>query len=379
MEINIWELGSKVSVRVRLEFLKLVNIQIKQQYGSKPKFHHLLKKYSDISFLVFKSNLKPSFKYFTDLHLLINSCLLLDISFFELQDNIIAYKTTKGVNFIEYPILPIKITPIFDMLVAHHIGDGCLMNCHKNRKDYFLYRQYDKHYRDLYIKKIESIFGKIRYRSDYTHNASTTQVYAPVVVSELMYTYYGLNRRSFISETARIPEQLFGKDSYSKLAFLIGMIIDEGHVDSCLIVIRLKNQELIKDLSRLCDDLGYKNSVKLEKEGYACLYILSSALDKFYKDYLVLLSIYPETDLGFKGLKIQQFIGRINKPKIYRPGNKEILLNLLSKEDLTVNELTTSLNMTRQGVRYLINQLIKDEKIEVKSIVKFANWKYGVK
>jgi len=110
-----------------------------------------------------------------------------------------AYKTTKGVNCMEKPILPIKITPIFDMLVAHHIGDGCLMNCQRNRKDYFLYRQYDKFYRDLYIRKIESIFGKIYYHNKYLQKELTTQVYAPVVVSELMYSYYCLNRRSFIS------------------------------------------------------------------------------------------------------------------------------------------------------------------------------------
>ncbi len=279
----------------------------------------------------------------------------------------------------ENPILPIKITPIFDMLVAHHIGDGCLMNSHGNRKDYFLYRQYNKQYRYLYIKKIESIFGQVRYRSDYINSASTTQVYAPVVVSELMYKHYGLNRRSFISETARIPEQIFFKSWKSKLAFLIALIIDEGHIDSCLIVIRLKNVDLIKDLSRLCIDLNYKNSVKIEDNGYACLYILSSSLSKFYKDYLVLLSEYSEVDLGFKGNKLKEFIDRLDKPKIYRPGNKDVILNLLSREPLTVNELATRLKITRQGARYLIHRLEKENKVEVKSIAKFANWKYGVK
>jgi hypothetical protein len=296
-----------------------------------------------------------------------------------MQSHIIAYKTRRGWNYIEKPILPIKITPMFDMLVAHHFGDGCLMNSHGNRKDYFAYKQFDKLYRNSYIKKIESIFGKIRYKSDYLEKSQTTQVYAPLVVSELMYTYYGLSRRSFISETARIPEQIFQKDWKSQLAFLIGIIIDEGHVDSCLIVIRLKNVNLIKDLSRLCENLDYSHTVKIENNNYACLYILSSSLSKFYKDYLVLLSEYPEVDLGYKGTKIKEFIDRINKPKIYRPGNKKIILNLLSKDYLTVNELATRLRMTRQGARYLIHNLEKEGKVEMKSIVKFGNWKYGKK
>jgi hypothetical protein len=107
--------------------------------------------------------------------------------------------------------------------------------------------------------------------------------------------------------------------------------------------------------------------------------MLSSTLSKFYKDYLVLKVEYPEIDLGYKGLKLKEFIDRIDKPKIYRPGNSDVILNLLSKECLTVNELATRLKMTRQGARYLIHKLAKENKIEVKSIAKFANWKYGVK
>ena len=157
------------------------------------------------------------------------------------------------------------------------------------------------------------------------------------------------------------------------------MIIDEGHIDSSLIVIRVKNVNLIKDLSKLCVDLGYDYSLKIENNAYACLYMLSSSLGKFYKDYLVLKEEYPEVDLGYKGLKLREFIDRIDKPKIYRPGNVDIILKLLSKEHLTVNELATRLRMTRQGARYLIHKLEEENKVEVKSIVKFANWKYGVK
>ncbi|GEM_PF-1426085 len=378
-EINIWELGNKINARITPDFLRKINLEIKSKFSSKPKFYRRLIEYHDVLFDSFKNSLKSSNKFFINLSLLMSICKILRISLEELQHKIIAYKTAKGVNYIENPILPIKITPIFDMLIAHHIGDGCLMNSHGNRKDYFLYRQYNKEYRDLYIRKIESVFGKIKYKNDYINDLETTQVYAPVVVSELMYTHYGLNRRSFISETARIPKQVFDKDWKSKLAFLIGIIIDEGHVDSCLIVIRLKNVNLIKDLSRLCDNLDYRNSVKIENNNYACLYILSSSLSKFYKDYLVLLTEYPEVDLGYKGITLKEFIDRINKPKNYRPGNKDVILNLLSRGPLTVNELATRLRMTRQGARYLIHKLEKENKVEVKSIAKFANWKYGVK
>lgn len=376
-EINIWELGSKINVRIDGELYSTIKSMIKSRYGSLERFYQKFRKQHVVPYSVLKDRLKPNYAYFVDLEIYMAICKILKIPMEEMQKHIVAYKTRRGVNYIESPVLPIRINPIFDMLVAHHIGDGCLINCQGNRKNYFAYKQYDSVYRMAYVQKIESLFGKIKYRKNYV--SSTTQIYAPIVVSELMYKLYGLNERSFISETARIPKQIFEKNWKNKLAFLIGTVIDEGHVDSCLIVIRLKNAGLIKELSRLCTDLNYKYSIKTEANNYACLYILSSSLSKFYKDYLVLKKEYPEVELGYKGLKIKEFIDRINKPRIYVPGNKDVILNMLYKESLTVNELATRLKMTRQGARYLVHRLEEENKIEVKSIAKFGNWKYGLK
>ena len=90
----------------------------------------------------------------------------------------------------------------------------------------------------------------------------------------------------------------------------------------------------------------------------------------------VILKIYFQENIN---KKIEEFINRLNKPKIYIEGNKSKILELLSKETLTVNELATRLKMTRQGARYLIKELIREDKVEVKSIVKFGNYKYGLR
>jgi hypothetical protein len=120
-EINIWELGSRINVKISPDFLRGINLQIKSKFGSKPKFYSELIKSHNVHFDSFKNMLKYSRKFFVDLPLLIAVCKLLDISLEELQNSIIAYKTAKGVNYIENPVLPIKITPTFDMLIAHHI------------------------------------------------------------------------------------------------------------------------------------------------------------------------------------------------------------------------------------------------------------------
>ncbi|GAG06276.1 unnamed protein product [marine sediment metagenome] len=102
-------------------------------------------------------------------------------------------------------------------------------------------------------------------------------------------------------------------------------------------------------------------------------------MNKFYQDYQNLLEQYPEVNLGYKGEKIKEFINRINKPKIYIKGNKNKIIKEISKNNLTINELAKKLNMTRQGARYLVNELIKENKVEAKSIVKFGSRKYGLK
>jgi hypothetical protein len=377
--INIWELGDRINVKIDDDFSEKIRSIIRKKYLSFPKFYAKFNKHFTVSFSVLRNRLKPKYKNFVDLEIYVDICKLIGIQLVELQEHILAYKSRRGRNSIEKPILPVKITPIFDMLIAHHIGDGTVINAQKGWRPYFGYRQFNNKYRLLYLQKIESVFGKLSYKKEYFKDENNTRIYCPTVVSDLMFRLYGLNSNSFRSEIARIPQQVLKKDWKHKLAFLIGLIIDEGFVDSTLIAIRVKNHELIQDLGLLCSDLAYRYTITKEENGYASLYILSQGLSKFYKDYLILLDEYPEVDLGHKGVKIKEFIDRLDKPKRYRHGNKQKILALLSNETLTVNELATKLNMTRQGARYLIHQLEDEEKVEVKSIVKYANWKYGIK
>lgn len=376
--INIWQFKGKINIKLKDSFIELINKKIKEKYKTKERAYNEIIKYYPCHFSVFRAKLKKGYKYFIDLEILLRLCKMLDIPKEKLQHNILAYKSRKGKNTISNPKLPIEITPIFDMLIAHHIGDGTVINI-KNRTPYFGYRQFDKNYRLLYLKKIESVFGKVNYNKDYINYEKTTRIYFPVSISEILFRIYNLNINSFKSKTARIPPEILNKDWKHKLAFLIGIIIDEGNIDSDLILIRLKNKELITDLHNLCNDLNYDNTIKPGKEGMFCLYILSKQLNKLYMDYCSLLIECPEINLGYKEKKLKQFIARLNKPKRYIKGNKDKILYELTNVNLTVNELSEKLKMTRLGARYLINELIKENLVEIKSITKFANNKYGLK
>ena len=58
-------------------------------------------------------------------------------------------------------------------------------------------------------------------------------------------------------------------------------------------------------------------------------------------------------------------------------GNDDLILNILRLEPLAVNQLAFRLNMTRQGVRYHIHNLLKQGKIKIIDN-KSLNWIYGI-
>jgi len=187
--INIWELGQKINIKVSENFLNLINIKIKEKYPSKTSFYKEISKNHTTSQSTIKNLFKKSYSDFVDLEIIIFACNILKIPLNKMQKNIIAYKARRGWNYIEKPKLPIKISPIFDMLIAHHVGDGNVTNPKRGRQPYFSYRQFGALYRNLYIKKMEFVFGKINYRSNYCKNENTTKINMPAVVSQLFSTY----------------------------------------------------------------------------------------------------------------------------------------------------------------------------------------------
>ena len=96
-EINIWELGDNVNVKLNKDFLSLINKKISQRFTTKRNAHGELK--LDIPFSTFKSILKISYPYFVDLKILVPLCLSLGIAREDLQNNVIAYKIRKSNNY----------------------------------------------------------------------------------------------------------------------------------------------------------------------------------------------------------------------------------------------------------------------------------------
>jgi hypothetical protein len=376
---NIWDL-ERVNIRPNVDFLNEINKKILFKFKTKRKIYEFIFRNNEISFDTFKDLLKQSHikNYFVPIKPYLEIMGVLGVSKELLQKNIVEYKTAKGVNVIENPKLPIEINPVFDMLFAHHVADGTVVNPKKGRLPYFAYRQFNEDYRMDYIKKIEYVFGKIKYRKNYF--LKSTQLYCPATLSSLFFKYYDVKMEDFLSERARIPQIIFDKENENLLAVLIAFIIDEGNIDSTQITIHLKNFELIEDLNKICEKLNYKSKITIGKEGshnYFRLNILREGMKKLYADYISLNKKYSVINLRIKGEKIKNSFAIYDR-KIYKTkGNKNIVLEILKKESLSVNQLANRVNMTRQGTRYHVNNLIKEEKIKIIDKSQL-NWIYGV-
>lgn len=378
--INIWDL-KRVHIKLKNSFLEKINQEISLRFRTKKNFYNKAIKNREIPWMTFKNILKPSVmsNFFVPLNIYLKIIKNLDFSKNTLQKNVISYKTGRGRNYIKKPILPIKLTPLFDMLFAHHIADGTVINPGKGRLPYFGYRQFDKLYRIQYIRLIEGLFGKLKFRENYFNKS--TRPYCPPVLSSAFFKYYGLGVRDFLSRTARIPKKLFSKDKEYAFAVLLAFIIDEAHIDSTQITVSLKNKLLVDDLDKLCKILDYKSKVTYRKtelyKDYATLNILREGMRKLYKDYKLFKQKYLMVDFGIKGEKIEKSFKINNRDIIRIKGNKKIITKLLEKNQFTVNQIADRINMTRQGVRYHIHNLIKENKVRLINNTS-ANWVYGV-
>jgi len=374
--VHIWEFGPRIGIRLHPDFLRRINDELRQAFKTKRNAYTFIEKEHHISFSSFKNLLKLSHSEFVPLEIFLTLCAKLQISRHELEENVVAYKSVRSHNYVENPKLPLRITPIFDMLIAHHIADGTVVDTKRNRRPYFSYRQCDNEYMDLYRKKMSSLCGDIQYNQ---LDRDKTRTYCPSFLSWVLFRHYGLNSKSFLSLSARVPEGLFSKNREHLLAFLIAFIVDEGSIDSSMIVIGLKNPLLAEDLYRICQRLGYNASYKERRGEYGYLHILSSGVKKFWSDYLELRKTYAEVDLGRQGRKLERSFLYSTRKIRYVAGNKKIVLDVLQDNSLTVNELADQLRMTRQGARFLVKSLISEGLVHKKPTKKSENQTYSLK
>jgi hypothetical protein len=374
-EIGIENFPKRAAVRVSQEFLALLKTQARKQFGSLAKLSHKMAS-PDLAGATIYSELKNTRqKQLFPLPVLLRCCKACNTPLNILQQNIAEYGLRRSNLLVTKPTIPIRTTPIFDMLYAHHIADGFVVDPKHNRMPYFGYCQFDTFYRLLYFEKIQAVFGQINF--DYYNALATTKIYCPPSVSQFFFKAYDAGPRDFLSETALLPQEILKKPKEHLLAVLIAFLIDEGHVDGSCLVIRLKNRLLVQQLHEICKRLKYDSKISAEPNDYAVLYVLSKGIPPLWQDYIELSERYPVIDLGWKGERIRNYLECKNRTIRNTPGNKARILMLLKERPLTINDVAEKIKMTRQGARYILLQLVNEQKIQPIGISKFGAVRYA--
>ena len=355
-EIHVWQFPFNTTVELNPKFIDKINLVRKEKFASVREFHNSLQ--SRIKLVSFKELLKPSFPNFRDLHILLQVCKILGLSEMELERNVVAYQFKRSRVTIRNPILPIRVTPLFPMIVAHMVADGNIVRFNDKTTFFFSYRQYDSKLRLLLFEKAKALFGDLVYKDQYF--IKETRIYIPEVLTRVICDYYGLKSDGFLSKSALLPQKIMNSPEQHQLAVLIAFIIDEGSVDSTEIAVALKNEPLVSQLSIICDKLGYDNSVsRTNKYGMAALHILKSGLEKFWGDYQRLKSEFSQVDLGYREEKIKIDLLRFQKQWKSRGKNhsKNEMMRALKEKPLTVWALSEKLNISCQGIQFQLKSL----------------------
>jgi len=316
-----------------------------------------LKELKDGILLEDKPILKQNTRGFRNLGKILMLCKKYKISLHYLEKSVLSYRTTLGRVTVVNPILPVRVTPLFDMLIAHAMGDGFCSHL-QNRIPAFVYRQSRNEILDLFLTKMNSVFGQIIYKENYFYRQK--HIYMPSVASYILYSHYLLKPGDFLENNSRVPLRMFKHSKEHLLAVLIAFILDEGHVDSNNIVIGLYNRGLLFDIKKICDMLNYDTKVT-EIKGRSYLYILSEGVRKFWEDYIKLKTSYQEVHLDYKEKLIESFI--LRKEKFWKASQQgetqNKIIALLKESNKTVKELSTILDISRQGAKWHLRQLEK--------------------
>ncbi|MFH1229289.1 MAG: winged helix-turn-helix domain-containing protein [Candidatus Aenigmatarchaeota archaeon] len=343
-----------IGVKLNKNFLELLIEKLKVKYKKRSAIFRDLD--SGLAFESFNNYLNASYKHFRSLGVIVKLCELSGISLEELEKNIIQYRTSGGRVTITNPKLPIEINPIFDMLIIHLMADGCCIKFKNKSTIYYFYRQYNEFFRNIFIKKAEAVFGNLLYQRNYFDK--TKGVYLPEVITLVLLNQYNLTPDDFLTEKARLPTSFFSKEDEFLLSYFLAFIIDEGNIDSSGICIRLKNRGLILDIQEVVKRMGYESAVSRDKEMWV-LYLRVDATRAIYRRYIKLKEVYGEISLGGKEEKLRFIIDRESK-ELKNQGEgmvKNKIVDLLKGGDKSIKELSFSLSITRQGIRYHINEL----------------------
>lgn len=282
----------------------------------------------------------------------------------EIESRTTSYKGLETGTPITNPKLPIKVTPEFDSIVFHLMGDGCWGGKGKLSS----YRQKNKQGRDQFVQKLHNVFGC--FEINQYESECEWKVCIPSHLVRIIEKYYGLETPE---SRRRVPAQIMEKHWHHKIAGLAAFLVDEGNVGDS-IDIYASNKPLLEDLQKICEERDYSSKVVLKASaGYRShtidhyrLRIGLESVEKLHKDLQDIAQIYPACTLAQKQKRFEMIVARrsLHRKKGENGAVKKQILMLLATGPKNVNEMKEELLIGGQTIREHLHQLKKGNKIE---------------
>jgi intein/homing endonuclease len=364
-ELNLWDLiDQKVYVKIRQPVINSFFIYAVKFAGSESKLANLLgiKRIGNI--WCYKNG-----KMLTPLNLIIQILNILHEDkrdefrkLFEENLEELRYGYGKAKS-IKNPKLPIKFSPILSRIAGHLVGDGGIGAEKGNYPVYYTNRC------DALVNQFKedvlSVFGNVDVYDYHYHNKNEgiRMVRFPSIVGVILMSLFG----PMVNELKHVPELVLDGDRTSKRLFLRALYDDEGCVSSSRIRIGVSNEEIIRIVRKMIQEISIRPGRVIRKKATK-KWKVSYEFGIFGKNDLILFS----KEIGFdhpEKIKKLRYLIRSYKGKKFRYKKGEtassVLKFLENSRSLTVKEIAKLLN--RKLNRTLYKHL---EKLEKEGIIK---------
>ncbi len=253
---------------------------------------------------------------------------------------------------------PIRVTPEFDAIVSHLMGDGTLGTC----KSYASYKQKNELARRTFLQQLFDVFGVFPTNHSFEKH---WQVCIPKPIALVIRQHYGLGDAGCLER--RLPSAIKEKSEEYRLAALVAFIVDEGHLGDA-VELYSANQKLLQDYRELCLGLGYRCSCIHSRKGNKtpnashCFRISLKDCRKLLENTRFLASKFPTLDLAHKQEALREIVFRQSLSRECgvkgRDGaTKQKLLSAIRDGVETTKQLSHELHTGGQTIREHLQKL----------------------
>ena len=264
----------------------------------------------------------------------------------EIERNVVAYKGLNSSLVIKNPKLPIVESPELFALIAHLIGDGSV-----NKNNIPIYTNSNKTLIDNFQRLILSVFGDIEEKI-YKRDSGCFELRSSRTIADLIKFFYNIE---FNARNASIPNRIKELPNEFSIALIRAFADDEGNVDLnhriCIYSINKSILLCIKEL--LVEKLGFNDTQISEKsDSYFYLTIKPAEIKKYFE----IIGFNHPIKL-YKLSKLIEMRNNQNGVRRKHNGTKEEIINLLSSENLSTEELIFKLGIRKSNVSMPLRDL----------------------